>query len=199
MSNFLLPRGPKSGGQITGRSGRKNWMFYGSDTHAESAAAIFSLIASCRLHRIDPQQYLDEILRVPVSCRTGRSILISSSLPSSGSRPEPSSVPTSSTRRSARSRSPRREPAPTLPRTSCALQHGLCAAVTVRREPDGRRGLPSPRVTRRRGTGPKRAMCRGRSQRCCVDLSEVPLRSSGLFAGFGQPCGNRDSFPRGLT
>jgi transposase len=44
--------------------GRKNWMFYGSDTHAESAAAIFSIIASCRLHAIDPQQYLDEILRV---------------------------------------------------------------------------------------------------------------------------------------
>lgn len=44
--------------------GRKNWMFYGSDVHAESAAAIFSIIASCRLHRIDPQQYLDEILRV---------------------------------------------------------------------------------------------------------------------------------------
>ena len=44
--------------------GRKNWMFYGSDAHAESAAAIFSLIASCRLHRIDPQQYLDEVMRV---------------------------------------------------------------------------------------------------------------------------------------
>lgn len=44
--------------------GRKNWMFYGSDTHAESAAAIFSIVASCRLHSIDPQQYLDEVLRV---------------------------------------------------------------------------------------------------------------------------------------
>jgi transposase len=44
--------------------GRKAWMFYGSDTHAESAAAIFSIIASCRLHAIDPQQYLDEVLRV---------------------------------------------------------------------------------------------------------------------------------------
>ena len=44
--------------------GRKNWMFSGSDTHAESAAAIFSIIASCRLHAIDPQQYLDEVLRV---------------------------------------------------------------------------------------------------------------------------------------
>ncbi|MCA9641514.1 MAG: IS66 family transposase, partial [Myxococcales bacterium] len=29
--------------------GRKNWLFYGSDVHAESAAALFSIIASCRL------------------------------------------------------------------------------------------------------------------------------------------------------
>jgi transposase len=35
-------------------------MFYGGDAHAESAAGIFSLVASCRLHRIDPPQYLDE-------------------------------------------------------------------------------------------------------------------------------------------
>lgn len=44
--------------------GRKNWMFYGSDGHAEGAAAIFGIIATCRLHRIDPQQYLDELMRV---------------------------------------------------------------------------------------------------------------------------------------
>ena len=44
--------------------GRKNWMFYGSDTHAEAAAAVFSLIASCRLHKIDPFEYLDQVLRV---------------------------------------------------------------------------------------------------------------------------------------
>lgn len=44
--------------------GRKNWLFYGSNGHAEGAAAIFSLIATCRLHRIDPQQYLDELMRV---------------------------------------------------------------------------------------------------------------------------------------
>jgi transposase len=44
--------------------GRKNWMFYGSDSHAESAAAIFSIIATCRLHSVDPQQYLDEVLRL---------------------------------------------------------------------------------------------------------------------------------------
>ena len=47
--------------------GRKNWLFYGSDTHAAaaaSAAAIFSVVASCRLHALDPYQYLEEILRV---------------------------------------------------------------------------------------------------------------------------------------
>jgi len=44
--------------------GRKAWMFYGSDTHAEAAAAIFSVIASCRLHRLDSYLYLDEVLRV---------------------------------------------------------------------------------------------------------------------------------------
>jgi transposase len=44
--------------------GRKNRMFYGSDTHAENAAAIFSIIASCRLHGFDLEQYLDEVLRL---------------------------------------------------------------------------------------------------------------------------------------
>jgi transposase len=44
--------------------GRKAWMFYGSDTHAEAAAAIFSVIASCRLHGLDSFQYLEEVLRV---------------------------------------------------------------------------------------------------------------------------------------
>lgn len=43
--------------------GRKNWLFYGSDAHAEAAAANFSLIASCRLHRLDPFAYLEEVLR----------------------------------------------------------------------------------------------------------------------------------------
>ncbi len=44
--------------------GRKNWMFYGSDTHAEAAAALFTMIASCRLYRIDPVQFLDDVLRI---------------------------------------------------------------------------------------------------------------------------------------
>jgi transposase len=44
--------------------GRKAWLFYGSDAHAEAAAALFGLIASCRLHKLDPFSYLEEILRV---------------------------------------------------------------------------------------------------------------------------------------
>jgi len=39
-------------------------MFYGSDLHADAAAAIFSIIATCRLHGLDPWKYLDEVLRV---------------------------------------------------------------------------------------------------------------------------------------
>ena len=44
--------------------GRKAWLFFGSDDHATSAANLFSLIASCRLHNIDAEQYLAEIIRV---------------------------------------------------------------------------------------------------------------------------------------
>ncbi|MBK7533814.1 MAG: transposase domain-containing protein [Myxococcales bacterium] len=40
-------------------------MFYGSDTHAEEPPPrSSSLVASCRLHRIDPFAYLEEVLRV---------------------------------------------------------------------------------------------------------------------------------------
>jgi hypothetical protein len=39
-------------------------MFSGSDTHAESAAALFRLIALCRPRQIDPERYLDEIMRL---------------------------------------------------------------------------------------------------------------------------------------
>ena len=44
--------------------GRKAWMFVGSDDHAESAGHIFSLIASARLHRLDPEAYLRDVFRV---------------------------------------------------------------------------------------------------------------------------------------
>jgi len=44
--------------------GRKAWMFVGSDDHAQAAANLFSLIASCKLHGLDPEGYLRDVLRV---------------------------------------------------------------------------------------------------------------------------------------
>jgi hypothetical protein len=53
-------------------TGRNNRMFYGSDTRAEAAASIFSLVASCRLHRLGPFAYLEEVLRMLPSWRMDR-------------------------------------------------------------------------------------------------------------------------------
>lgn len=44
--------------------GRRAWLFVGSDDHAESAGHLFSLIASCRLHGLDPEAYLRDLFRV---------------------------------------------------------------------------------------------------------------------------------------
>ena len=45
-------------------SGRKAWLFCGSDQHADSAAQLMSLIASAKLHKLDPELYLRDIIRV---------------------------------------------------------------------------------------------------------------------------------------
>jgi transposase len=42
--------------------GRKNYLFAGSDTGGERAAAIYSLIGSAKLHDLDPEAYLHEVL-----------------------------------------------------------------------------------------------------------------------------------------
>jgi transposase len=44
--------------------GRKAWMFVGSDDHGTSAGHIFSLIASARIHGLDPETYLRDLFRV---------------------------------------------------------------------------------------------------------------------------------------
>ncbi|HVJ92005.1 MAG TPA: transposase [Labilithrix sp.] len=44
--------------------GRKAWLFFGSDDHAHAGANLFSLIASCKLHGLDAETYLAEIIRV---------------------------------------------------------------------------------------------------------------------------------------
>lgn len=45
-------------------TGRKAWLFFGSDDHAAAAANLYSLIASCKLHSLDPERYLAEMIRV---------------------------------------------------------------------------------------------------------------------------------------
>jgi transposase len=42
--------------------GRKNWLFAGNDAAAENHARLWSLIASCDRHNIDPQRYLTSVL-----------------------------------------------------------------------------------------------------------------------------------------
>jgi len=44
--------------------GRNAWLFFGSGDHAQAAANIFSLIASCVLHSLDAESYLADIIRV---------------------------------------------------------------------------------------------------------------------------------------
>jgi hypothetical protein len=45
-------------------SGRKAWLFFGSDDHAAAAANLLSLMAGCKLHRLDPERYLAEVIHV---------------------------------------------------------------------------------------------------------------------------------------
>jgi len=42
--------------------GRKNWMFCGSDTGGRTAAILFSVIATCERHRVNPFEYLRDVL-----------------------------------------------------------------------------------------------------------------------------------------
>lgn len=42
--------------------GRKNWLFAGNDAAAENHARLWSLIASCERHQLDPQRYLTSVL-----------------------------------------------------------------------------------------------------------------------------------------
>jgi len=44
--------------------GRKAWLFCGSDDHAKSTAALYSLVASARLHELDPEEYLRCLIRL---------------------------------------------------------------------------------------------------------------------------------------
>ncbi len=52
--------------------GRKNWLFCGSDNGGNTAAVLFSLIATCQRHGIDPFAYLRDVLvRLPATPTSG--------------------------------------------------------------------------------------------------------------------------------
>jgi hypothetical protein len=42
--------------------GRKNWLFCGSDNGGHTAAVLFSLIATCQRHKVEPLAYLRDVL-----------------------------------------------------------------------------------------------------------------------------------------
>ncbi len=51
--------------------GRKNWLFIGHPEAGERAAIFYSLMASCRLHGINPMEYLKDVLtRLPAAVST---------------------------------------------------------------------------------------------------------------------------------
>ena len=43
--------------------GRKNWLFCGSDTGGHTAAILFSMIATCDRHKVNPWEYLRDVLQ----------------------------------------------------------------------------------------------------------------------------------------
>jgi transposase len=43
--------------------GRKNWLFLGSEEGGEAAAVILSLVQSCRALKINPREYLEDVMR----------------------------------------------------------------------------------------------------------------------------------------
>lgn len=44
--------------------GRRNWLFFGSPEGGPRAATLYSLIGTCKLHHLDPEAYLRDVLRV---------------------------------------------------------------------------------------------------------------------------------------
>jgi len=53
-------------------TGRKAWMFIGSDDHAQAAGNLLTLVASARLHKLDPEAYLRDLFRVLPHWPNGR-------------------------------------------------------------------------------------------------------------------------------
>jgi len=50
--------------------GRRNWLFMGSDTGARAGAIIYSLLATCKIHIVEPYAYFKYILDQLPRCKT---------------------------------------------------------------------------------------------------------------------------------
>lgn len=50
--------------------GRKGWLFANSVAGANAAAAIFSVIETCKYHKIEPYEYLRYVLNTLPQCQT---------------------------------------------------------------------------------------------------------------------------------
>ena len=42
--------------------GRKKYLFFGSDKGGESAAIIYSLLVTCKLNEVEPEDWLREVI-----------------------------------------------------------------------------------------------------------------------------------------
>ncbi len=48
--------------------GKKNWLFFGSEEAGERSAVIYTLVANCRMHGVEPCTYLKDVLeRLPTA------------------------------------------------------------------------------------------------------------------------------------
>ncbi len=52
--------------------GRKNYLFFGSDNGGESAAIIYSLLVTCKLNGVEPEDWLSEVIMKINDCPSNR-------------------------------------------------------------------------------------------------------------------------------
>ncbi len=58
-------------------TGRKNWLFCGSDEGGRRAAILYSIVATCKAHGINPWAYLRDVLeRIPTHPNRRRAELL---------------------------------------------------------------------------------------------------------------------------
>ena len=61
-ARVLCPTMPPNEASEASRSGRKSWLFCGSDRGGRRAAAMYSLIVTAKMNGVDPQAWLADVL-----------------------------------------------------------------------------------------------------------------------------------------